>query len=215
VIQHHRMATQALPMSINNSTWLLVRVQGALLGIVAIVHGVAEISHGNTAIDTLLVGNIGAFTLIPNYLITGIVNIIVSLSVILCATILIHKQYGSLVFFLLSILLFFVGGGVAEIPFLLLTWGISTRITAPLTWWRTVLPERLRMFLANSWLTMWIIDYVTLGIGIGIWLFVLPPGTPYPPHVMEYIVDWSFLSVGLLGQGLTIVAGFARDSQMN
>jgi hypothetical protein len=52
-----------------------------------------------------------AMTLIPNFLITGIFAILVSLVVIAWATIFVRRKNGSVTLILLSILMLLVGGG--------------------------------------------------------------------------------------------------------
>ncbi len=81
-----------------------------------------------------------AFTLIPNFLITGVAAIVVSVLVMVRSVGFVHKKNGSLVFLLLSILLSLVGGGVAQIVFFTLAGAVSTRINKPVTWLRGVFP---------------------------------------------------------------------------
>lgn len=197
----------------STSTRLFVVIQGILLGLVGMVHGIAETLQGNTPTGGVLLGSIGAFTLLPTYLITGIAAILVSSSLIVWTIGFIHKKNGPGMFLVLSLLLFFVGGGIAQVLFIFITWGASTRINTPGTWWRNVVPEQGRKRLAQLWAALLIIDYVFLLIGIGIWLFVTPPGTPHQAPTIVYALCWSSLSVGLVLQFVTVLAGFARDSE--
>jgi hypothetical protein len=96
-------------------------------------------------------GSEPAFTLIPNFLVTGIVAIIVSLAIIVWSIGFLHKKHGPLVFLLLFVLLFLVGGGIGQVIFFTLCWAFSTRINKPLTWWTKVLPLSLRRVLAKTW----------------------------------------------------------------
>ena len=193
-----------------NSTRLFVIVQGIGVGLGGIAHGIFATLQGNTPTGGYLV-HFGIFTLIPNYLITGIAAITVGLSVIVWTIGFIHTKNGPIVFLALSILLFLVGGGVAVVLFFIVTWGVSTRIDKPLTGWRKILPENLRKRLAQLWLPIWISGYLFLFIAIGIWLVLSPPSAANKaPTLVEYTL-WSFLGLGILFQPLTIVAGFARD----
>ncbi len=97
--------------------------------------------------------------------------------------------------------------------FILITWGASTRINKPVTWWRKVLPEQGRKLLVHVWVALLIIGYVFLMIGIGIWLTVMPPGATNKAPIIAYAICWSSLSMGLVFQILTVIAGFARDGE--
>jgi hypothetical protein len=195
---------------INDSTNLYVKIQGTGVGLIGIAHGIFEILQGNTPTGGYLL-NLGIFTLIPNYLITGIATIIVGLLVIAWVISSIQTKNGPIVFLAFSILLFLVGGGVALVLFFILTWGVSTRIQKPLTWWKRILPENLRKQLTRLWPAAWVSGYLFLLIAIGIWLVLSPPSATYKaPTITQYIL-WLFLCLGILFQPLTIISGFARD----
>lgn len=126
-------------------------------------HGFFEVLQGNVATDGLFIeaigeaqrmwshGNEPAFTLIPNFLVTGIAAMIVGLIVIVWSLFFVQKQRGPTVFLLLFILLLLVGGGVAQILFFPFIWLVSTRINKPLTWWKKVLPPKIRRPLGKLW----------------------------------------------------------------
>jgi hypothetical protein len=197
----------------NNSTRIYVLIQGILVGLAGTAHGIFATLQGNTPTGGYLL-HFGIFTLIPNYLITGIAAIIVSLSIIVWTVGFVHTKNGPTAFLALSILLFLVGGGIAHVLFSILTWGVSTRINNPLTWWRRALPENLRKRLTQLWLFTWIGGYLFLFTAIGIWLVLSPPSAANKaPTIIEYTL-WSFLFIGILFQPLTIVSGFARDIEM-
>jgi hypothetical protein len=194
----------------NNSTRIYVSIQGILVGLGGIAHGIFATLQGNVPTGGYLT-SFGIFTIIPNYLITGIAAILVGLAVIVWTISFIHTQYGPIIFLALSILLFLVGGGVAQVLFFILTWGVSTRIDKPLTWWKKALPENPRKRLAKLWLAILISDYSILLIAVGIWLVLSPPSAAgRAPTIVEYTL-WLFLCIGILLQPLTIVSGFARD----
>jgi len=174
------------------------------------VHGLSEALQGNIPTGGFVLESIGAVTIIPNYLVTGIAAMLTGLSVIVWTIGFIHKKNGPLIFLTLSILLFLVGGGVAQVLFFILTWSVATRIRQPLTWWSKALPEELRKRLARLWLPVFILSYVFFSIGIGIWLILTPPGATYKEPVMVYAC-WSFLIMGILFQVLAIISAFAHD----
>lgn len=106
--------------------------------------------------------------------------------------------------------MFLVGGGVAQVVFFLIAWGVSTRIRKPLAWWNSILPQKTKVYLAKAWPILFTAGYFFMGIGIGIWLFVLPPGVIHAASAIEYVC-WISLGAGLIIQILAIIAGFARD----
>src|SRR5271157_4607348 len=195
-----------------NSTRLFVFFMGLLAGLTGFVHGLYETFQGNTPTGGNVIASFGIFTLIPNYLLTGIAAVIVALSVAIWTIGFIHKKNGPTVSLLLAILLFLVGGGVAIVFFTPFVWGAATRIDKPLTWWRKALPENVRKLLARYWPAIFIIGSTCLSIGIGIWLFLTPPGPSYKDPVLQQIC-WIFVGLGFLLQMLTIMSGFARDIQ--
>ena len=119
-------------------------------------HGFFETLQGNIPTNGLIIQAIGlahrmwlhgteeAFTIVPNFLATGILAMIFSIAIMIWSVGFIHTKHGPAVFFLLFVLLFLVGGGVGQIVFFIPIWAASTRINKPLTWWRKVLPENVR-----------------------------------------------------------------------
>ena len=207
----------------NRATRTIVATFGVLLGLGGMDHGFFEVLQGNASTPGLFVHSIGAanrmwlygtedaFTLIPNFLITGLLAMTISLLIVVWSLGFVHKPNGSLVFLLLCVLLFLVGGGVAQVVFFMLAWAVATQINQPLTWWRQVLPEKARRTLAPLWPG-------TLAIGTLLFLCALEiaiagfvPGVP-DPELKQYIC-WSLLVVALGAFLLTIVAGFAHDVQ--
>jgi hypothetical protein len=203
--------TKLFPLRNINSTRLWMMVFGILDGSAGVVHGLYETLRGYTPTQGFYLENFGAFSVIPNYLITGIVVILVALSIALWTISFVHNKNGPLVLLTLTILLFFVGGGVAQLFFGLIAWGVSTRINSPLTWWGKILSKTARELLAMRWLIFFVTGYVLLTTAIVIWLILLPPGTNHNDVPTINYLCWSLLGAGLLFQIPTIIAGFARD----
>ena len=106
----------------NQNTRLTASTFGILLGISGIInHGIFEILQGNTSTNGFFIEAIGeahrfwihgteaAFTIIPNFLITGICVILVASTTILWSVKYIQVNHGATVFLLLLILLTLVG----------------------------------------------------------------------------------------------------------
>ena len=192
------------------ATRLFVMVQGISVGVLGVIHGVSEVLKGFRPTEGFLLVTIGAVSVIPNYLVTGFASIAVAVCVALWTAFFIPRRWGPAVFLALSVLLLLVGGGIAHVPFFLMAWGVSTRINKPLTWWRSALRESARMRLAGMWRSMFIAGFCLVGVGIGIWLFLLPPWSSNRNAAIQ-LVCWTFLAFGFLMQPLAVVSGFARD----
>ena len=95
-------------------------VTGTISGLVGAFHGYLEIQHGNIStkgivIDALKDGHVPmpAMTLIPNFLFTGIISLIIGLMILFWVTFFIQKKSSSIVIIILSLLLLLCGGGFA------------------------------------------------------------------------------------------------------
>lgn len=194
----------------NSSIKLYVIIQGVLVGLGGIIHGVAEVLQGNRPTEGLLLDSIGAFTLIPNYLATGVAAIFVGLAVLVWTIGFIRTKHWATVFLILSIALFLTGGGVAQVFLFLVAWGVGTQIHQPLTWWRKTLSEPFRKQLAKWWGLSFAAGYFFMFVGVAIWLVLTPPGATYKDPVMQYVC-WASLLIGLVFQFFTIISGIARD----
>jgi hypothetical protein len=191
----------------------------AISGMLA--HGLFEVLQGNTPTDGLFIeaigeahrmwehGTEGAFTIIPNFLITGLLAMTVSLGIIIWSIGFVHKRNGPLVLLLLLILLFLVGGGIAQILFFIPLWAVATHINKPLSWWRRILPEGLRRVLAMLWPWFLIAASLLLVIGLAISVTGFVPGVNDADLILS--IDWSLLGIGYLLYMLALVAGFAYD----
>jgi hypothetical protein len=193
----------------------------AISGMMA--HGLFEVLQGNTPTDGPFIeaigeahrtwehGAEGAFTIIPNFLITGLLAMTVSLGIIISSVGFVHKKNGPLVLLLFFILLFLVGGGVAQILFFIPLWAVATRINKPLSWWRRILPAGPRRVLAELWPWFLVAGAVLFVIGLVISITGYVPGLSDPEQILT--IDWSILGIGYLLYLLAFVAGFACDIQ--
>ena len=198
----------------NGSLRLYVTIQGVMVGLAGMIHGFAETLQGNRPTEGRLLVDVGAFTLIPNYLATGIAAILVGLCIVVWTIGFIRTKHGATVFLLLSIALFLVGGGIGEAVIFLVAWGVGIQIHQPLTWWRKTLSESFRKQLARGWWLNFAAGYFFLLVGVALWLVFTPPWIAYEAKspLMLYLC-WASLLTGLVFQFLTILSGFARDAQ--
>jgi hypothetical protein len=186
-------------------------------------HGFFEMLQGNISPPGLFVPAIGpanrmwvygtedAFTLIPNFLITGILAMTLSLIIMIWSIGFIHKKNGSHIFIVLCVFLFLVGGGVAQVVMFIPVWAMATQINSPLTWWRKVLSESVRKRLSSLWLFFLAIGSLLFLIALEIAIAGFVPGVNNP--MQKQYICWSLLGVALVTYLLSFIAGFAYDIQ--
>lgn len=160
---------------------IVVIVFALLCGLSGVIAGVFEIMQGNKPTGGLIISIIGpeysmwdtydaselmetysALTIIPNFLLTGILAILVSISVIFWSIYGVHRKWGAWVFLLLSILQFMVGASFV-LDMAILTFLVSLLINKPLTWWNRILPKKLKKVLAGLFPTS-IVLYIIIAI---------------------------------------------------
>ena len=195
-----------------NSTRLFVVIQGTIGGLVGIVHGIFEILLGNRPTAGLVLDSkTGAFSILPTYLLSGIASVIIGLVLIFWTNGFIQRKNGPVIFLIICILLFLAGGGIAQVGFFLIAWGVAMHIHRPPHWWKNDVSRNTRNRLAKGWPAIFLTSYLFLFTGIAIWLIATPPGTSFRENVVAYLICWSCLAIGLVFQILTVVSGFARD----
>ncbi|MBN1400549.1 MAG: hypothetical protein JXA74_06910 [Anaerolineae bacterium] len=142
---------------------LLASLCGVLAGIGGLSHGVGEVLQGNVAPQGLVINswtvgpiarNMGGdpgMTIIPNFLVTGIVCMLVSLALIVWSVAFVHRRRGALIQLALVIAMLLVGGGFGP-PMLGILAGVAgLGINAPLTGWRRRLSAKAQRSLARAW----------------------------------------------------------------
>jgi hypothetical protein len=205
----------------NRSLQTIVSTFGIILGFSGMNHGYFEVLQGNTPTPGLIVQAIGpaqrfwvhgteeAFTIVPNFLITGLLSMAVGLTIILWSARSLHTKHGATIFILLFLLLLLVGGGVGQVVFFLPAWAFATLINKSLTGWQKLLPIVFRGFLAKLW------PY-TMAIASALFLFALEIAIfGYVPGMgdadQKLYLCWSCLGIGLVIMLVTYIAGIAAD----
>ena len=200
-----------------NGTRLVVAAFGILCGLTGIIAGCFEALQGNITPSGLIITTIGpsyamaddftyfAITIIPNFLITGILAIIVSSFVIIWSVKFVHKKNGVLILFVLSITQMLVGGGWV-IDLAIITSILSTRIDKPLEWWRTHLPKKLQYWLAKL-LPLSLLGYAIISLGMLV-LTIVGVNDVTMTQPMEILAIAMFLPILLM-----ILGGLAQDIQ--
>ena len=208
-------------VTLNKATRANVAVLGVVFGLSGMSHGFFEALQGNKPTGGMFIAAIGeahrmwphgsepAFTLIPNFLISGIAAMLVGLLIIIWSLGFVHRKNGPTILLLLFLLLLLVGGGVAQILFFPWIWFVATLINQPLAWWRKTLPGGLQATLGKLWPG-------TLVVSSGLMLFALAiavtgyvPGMADPDAVVTVMLICLASEVVMFP--LTFISGFARD----
>ncbi|MCC6146472.1 MAG: hypothetical protein IT308_02775 [Anaerolineaceae bacterium] len=204
----------------NRATRINVALLGVIFGISGINHGLFETLQGNIPTGGRFISAIGetqkmwphgnepAFTLIPNFLITGIAAMLVGLTVIIWSCGYVHKKKGPIILLLLFILLLLVGGGMAQVLFFPWIYIVSRQINKPLVFWERFFDGKQAL---PGKLWPWF-----LGLGTVLLLIVLAiattgflPGVNNPEIVITIMLGCLAAEVILLP--LTFIFGFAHD----
>ncbi len=205
----------------NRATKLNVGILGTIFGISGMNHGFFEILQGNTPTPNLFIfaigeaqkmwvhGNEPAFTLLPNFLLSGIVAMVIGLAIVVWSLGFVQRKYGSLILFSLFALLLLLGGGVAQILFFPWICLVASRINKPLTWWKKVLPTKSLAPLAKLWQVSLIVSATLLVIALILATTGFVPMVTDPEVVLSIMLVC--LGLEVIAFPLTFVSGFAYD----
>lgn len=208
-------------MKTNKTTRTITTVLGILLAFAGFEHGLFASLQGNQPTESLGIQTIGkdmqwwayggedAITLVPNFLLTGILAMLVSIVIVIWSLKFLQRRNTIHIFLLLFILLVLVGGGMGFIPFFLLTWAYGTRINSSLSWWRKRMSEKTIGRLSKHW--TWLLTLTALFwlAAIEIAIFGWVPGVSDPDSLLA--ICWSFLLIALILINFTYICGFAND----
>lgn len=204
----------------NHATRINVTLLGVIFGISGINHGLFETLQGNIPTGGLFIsaigeaqkmwphGNEAAFTLIPNFLITGIAAMLVGLAIIIWSCGYVHKKNGPVILLLLFILLLLVGGGVAQVLFFPWVYIVSRQINKPSVSWEKIfhgnqaLPGKLWPWFLGMGLLLLLIALVIATTGYF-------PGVNNPDAVLWIMLGC--LAAEVIFLPLTFIFGFAYD----
>jgi len=204
-----------------NATRVIVTTIGVMFGFAGFDHGFFEFLQGNKPTNGMFIPAIGeeqrfwlygtedAFTLVPNFMVTGILAMMVGLAIIVWSLWFIEGKHGSTIFLGLFILLFLVGGGAGQLAFFIPAWAFSTRMNKPLTWWRKVLPEGIRPLLSKLWLPLLVVSQLIMLFGLELAVFGYLPGIS-DPDTIQTTALLCVLTSAILNI-LTFIAGFGHE----
>ncbi len=86
-----------------------------------------------------------AFTVVPNFLVTGILALLAGTAMIVWSARFLHRPDAARGFLLIGLLIFLVGGGIGMLVFLLFGWSITRRLNLPPAWWSVPNTGRARI----------------------------------------------------------------------
>ena len=193
-------------------------VLGLTSGLAGIEHGYFEVLQGNARPAGLMIASIGppcvpelswnqcepAMTVIPNFVVTGILAILLGIVVTIWSAFFVHKKRGGLGLILLCIPLLLFGGGLFPPLIGIVAGALGTRIHKPLKPAESHLSGGLGRFLAHFWpwslilYASWVVGQWVIGYFFNDWL--LANG-----YLIIIIVLGSLF--------LTVVAAYAHDLQ--
>ena len=219
LIQERRSST-VTPARLGDlsATRVIASTLGVFAGMSGLDHGFFEVLQGNVATPGTVVQSIGpgqrmwvygteeAITLVPNFLVTGILAMTVAVLLIVWSVGFIDRKRGSTVFALLGALLFLVGGGAAMVMIVMIGWVVSTRIGSPSKRLGRLAISRA---LAKRWPALLVAMVVLYLIALEIAIVGFVPGVSDPDQA-RYIC-WSSLAMMLVLLVLAIAGGRASD----
>ncbi|MGD8402880.1 MAG: hypothetical protein PVJ21_04400 [Anaerolineales bacterium] len=205
-----------------NATRVIATTIGVFFGLFSGVnHGIFELLQGNQHTDGLVINAIGeaqrfwvegtepAFTLIPNFMLTGIAAIIVGLAIVIWSLWFLHGKNGRTVFLGLFVLSFLFGGGIGQAFFFIPAWAFATRMDKPLTWWRKLLPRGVWPFLSKLWVILLVLATISMLIGLEMAIFGYFPGLTDSETLQN--VNMAFVFGSAILFVLSFIAGFGHE----
>lgn len=205
-----------------DATRITATAVGVFFGLFsAINHGIFEFLQGNKPTDGLVIQAIGegqrfwplgteeAFTLVPNFMFTGIASMLVGVAIVIWSIWFLPGKYGRAIFLGLFILSFLVGGGIGQVFFFLPAWAFATRMGKPLTWWRRVLPHNTWPYLSRLWIPALVMAMAIMLIGLEIAILGVFPGLRDPFAIQNTAMLFVLLAAILFI--VSFIAGFGHE----
>lgn len=172
------------------ATQTTATVLGLTAGVAGIEHGYFEVLQGNARPEGLMIPSMGppcvpelswnqcepAMTILPSFLITGILAILLGVIVMAWSGLFVQRKRGGLVLILLSIALLLFGGGIFPPLIGIIAGALGTRINKPLHPGRSRLSGRPLRALAVLWpwslilYVLWVFGQFVLGYFFNDWL---------------------------------------------
>jgi hypothetical protein len=212
-------------LTMKNPLLFTIAIFSSLFGFSGIEHGFFEILQGNTKPNGFIISAIGplqrfwlhgtetAFTLIPNFQITGIIAIITSICVIIWSLYFLRNKYSWIILLFLSVAQFLTGGGFAQI-FLSVVLSITAAgLYRPRKFWKEYISEKFRLFLSFLWNITFLLFIAIFIISMEMAVFGLPYGKTNPEMIYGVMMSFSYIMIILFC--LSLVFAYAKDSMIS
>jgi hypothetical protein len=215
-IMEEKMEKQPAPL--NKSAKMIATIFGIFAGIGGLTHATGEMIQGNANPGSLYfnswdrgpvfesMGGDPTISILPNYLFTGIVCLVISLATIAWAAAFMKRKNGGRILLLLSLAMLLFGGGIGPPTIGLLAGATGTWIHSPLDKWRKWLAGKPQQILAALWL--WVFGVCLLN-GSFLFVFANILISVSGPYNSELFLN-SFL-IGALTFPAMMLTGIARD----
>lgn len=196
------------------ATRIIAASFGVFAGFGGLEHGYFEVLQGNVRPESIMIASMGApcvpeeiwnacepaMTIIPSFLVTGILAIVLGLMTMVWATAFVQRQQGGTILALLSFGLLLFGGGIFPPVIGIIGGAVGTSINTPLK----KQPGPAWRILAKVWPWAIVVFFV--------WLFAqFVIGYFFNEFLMENAVLIPILILGLLV--ISILAGYGHDIQ--
>jgi MFS family permease len=188
--RRHNAQVQKERGDLRKAARITATVLGLTAGLAGVEHGIFEVLQGNVRPEGLMIPSMGppcvpeqswnncepAMTVIPDFLITGILAIILGVVVMIWSAFFIQKKHGGLVLIFLSILLLLFGGGIFPPLIGIIAGALGTRINKPLNPEGSRLSGKLSRALVVLWpwslalYVFWVFGQFALGHFFNDWL---------------------------------------------
>lgn len=202
----------------NRYTLISSAVLGSVIAISGIQHGYFEVLQGDKSTENFIIQSIApahqrwlngeeTFTLIGNFLYTGIAAIVISIAIMIWSLGFMHKVAGPPIFLTLYIALTLVGGGIIHVLFFLPVWLYSTRIRKELSWRKGPPGSGAMKFWSISWPVLLILTSLLFVSALEISFL----GLKNLSDEQIMIAVWSQTLLCLITLNLTFFAAINRD----
>lgn len=203
---------------LNRATCITASVLGAVIALSGIHHGYFEILQGNTATEYNIIQSIApehqrwtngeeAFTLIPNFLVTGIITVLTSIAIMIWSLRFLHTPYGPSIFIILFVFLTLTGGGIGHILFFIPVWLFSRRIRREISWRGGGLGNKTLALLSNGWIYFLVIAAFLFILALEVSVFGIPGKSDNTISTVIYVS----LLTSLVTLHLAFLSAFVRD----
>ncbi|UYP44205.1 hypothetical protein NEF87_000490 [Candidatus Lokiarchaeum ossiferum] len=212
------LISEIKPTILNKTTKLITQVVGIFLAFSSFEHGLFESLQGNKKTEGFIIQSISqdmrfweggseeAFTIIPNYLVTGILVMILSLTIIIWLLFFLNNIYGTKILGLLFLLITLVGGGIGYIPIVISLLIHSSKINKPIKEQNIKINSKIWPFTIGFATITWIIL-----IEIAIWGYF--PGVTGHDDLMNIV--WICLLSTFIFVNISFLSGYSKDRENN